>query len=91
MNILKTVVTVTVLHDADDPLKIRDCTLEDIGHEISYGEWLGSVDYGVTTRIPWEQVAEECRKLGNDGTFFDKINTPNLHEEKDNANHHPAS
>lgn len=68
MNIQKTVFTVTVLHEKGAPIGHMD--LEDVLSEIDTGDMLGACGTPMTVDVPPEAVEDECRAVGNDGTFF---------------------
>lgn len=63
----KTVITVTVLHPADEPLPgPLDLLLE----EMDSGSAVGQETDRVTTPVPTGLVKDELLALGNDGEFF---------------------
>lgn len=67
--IVKTTITFTVLHRADNPLS--DHTLEEVLWEASEGDAVGWETDRVTQPVPDDRLADELIALGNDGTFFD--------------------
>lgn len=67
--IVKTTVTITVLHRADNPM--TDCDIEEVLYEMREGEAVGWETGRVTETVAAEQVPDELVALGNDGTFFD--------------------
>lgn len=79
--ISKTTITFTVLHRADDfPLggeyfgeydNPYDGELGYLMKEAWDGGMVGSESEAVTVEVPEDQVRDELRALGNDGTFFD--------------------
>ena len=68
--IVKTTVTVTVLHRADN--RLTDHDIEDVLYEIREGEAVGWETDRVTEPVAAEQVPDELVALGNDGEFFDE-------------------
>ena len=67
-DIIKTTITLTVLHRIDDGPE--DMSLERISEEMDMGEFLGKKEITSTQVIDPEKVAEEEIALGGDGTFF---------------------
>lgn len=67
--IIKTVITITVLHRADNPMTEYD--IEEVLYEMREGEAVGWETDRVTEPVAAEQVPDELVALGNDGTFFD--------------------
>lgn len=67
--IVKTTITITVLHRADNPM--TDCDIEEVLYETREGEAVGWETDRVTEPVAAEQVPDELVALGNDGTFFD--------------------
>lgn len=67
--IVKTTITITVLHRADNPM--TDCDIEEVLYEMREGEAVGWETGRVTETVAAEQVPDELVALGNDGTFFD--------------------
>lgn len=65
--IVKTTITFTVLHRADNPM-------ESLGHAMSEswdGDAVGWETESVTVPVSPDDVVDELVALGNDGTFFD--------------------
>lgn len=67
--IVKTTITITVLHRADNPM--TDCDIEEVLYEMREGEAVGWETSRVAEPVAAEQVPDELVALGNDGTFFD--------------------
>jgi hypothetical protein len=67
--IVKTTITITVLHRADNPMTDHD--INEVLYEMSEGEAVGWETDRVTNPVPADQVGDELGALGNDGTFFD--------------------
>lgn len=67
-NIVKTTITITVLHRADN---ILESDLEDVLYEINEGAAVGWETNRTTIPVPVDRVSDELVELGNDGTFFD--------------------
>ena len=72
--IVKTVITVTVLHEADSLEDagniISSMSLGEIGYMIDEGDGLGDYVISYMDEVPPDKVREESIVLGNDGTFF---------------------
>lgn len=71
--IVKTVVTLTILREAetlDAASDIGYMGLLDVAYMIDEGDWIG--DYTVTQmdEVPQDKVEAELIALNNDGTFF---------------------
>ena len=66
--ISKTVITLTVLHRADEPLSP---SLDDVLYEITEGGAVGWETNRVSSAVAPDAVQSELIALGNDGTFFD--------------------
>ena len=64
----KTVVTVTVLHEAGESLD--GLSLSDIAYELDEGSMIGSFGLTSLTDIPDSQLEDELLQIGNDGEFF---------------------
>jgi hypothetical protein len=67
--IVKTTITITVLHRGDNPMTDHD--IEEVLYEMREGEAVGWETDRVTEPVPADQVSDELLALGNDGTFFD--------------------
>jgi hypothetical protein len=67
--IVKTVITVTVLHQAGS---LEGMDLADIAYEIDEGDWLGQTEMREEL-VPDDRVRAECEELGNDGSFFEHL------------------
>jgi hypothetical protein len=74
MKVLKSVILLTILRPAGEGVgldNITDYALQDIGHNIDDGPWLGSMQLvGVETEVPPERQEAECQALGCDDNFF---------------------
>ena len=69
MNIQKTTITVTILHDATDPISEMD--LATILREMDSGNLIGTTySTNSTVNVAPEDVREELLSIGNDGTWF---------------------
>lgn len=68
--IVKTTITVTLLHRADNAL---GDDLDDVLYEMREGDAVGWETNRVTEPVAADQVEGELIALGNDGTFFDEI------------------
>lgn len=68
--IVKTTVTITVLHRADNPM--TDHGIEEVLYEISEGDAVGWETGRGTVPVDPKDVRDELIALGNDGTFFDE-------------------
>lgn len=85
--IAKTVLTITVLHDAEDD--VSSLPVEEIAQEMNNGFCVGTVEHVSTVVVPAAKITEELLACGNDGTFFedfldaatDLIPTPELEGE----------
>lgn len=66
--IVKTTVTITVLHRADNNL---GPDIQDVLYEMNEGAAVGWETDRTTVTVPAERVCDELVELGNDGTFFD--------------------
>lgn len=69
MSIQKTVISFTLLHPAG--LELED--IDDAIHEAREGDAVGMETDRITTDVPADSVADELRKLGNDGAFFEEV------------------
>ena len=67
--IVKTTITITVMHRGDHPLTDHD--IEEVLYEMREGDAVGWETDRVTEPVPAERVCHELVALGNDGTFFD--------------------
>jgi len=67
--IVKTTITITVVHRADNPL--TDHSIDEVLYEMQEGDAVGWETGRVTEAVPAERVCDELVALGNDGTFFD--------------------
>jgi len=67
--IVKTTITFTLLHRADNPLD--EYTIEEVLYETREGWAVGWETGRVTEPISPDRVADELVALGNDGTFFE--------------------
>ncbi|USN15619.1 hypothetical protein KIKIMORA_05010 [Brevundimonas phage vB_BpoS-Kikimora] len=93
--IIRTVITVTVLHTAhtpEDVHAVERMSLGQIGHFIDEGDGLGeSVTFSIDEIAPAE-VADLERKMRGDGTFFqqdvaDIYFPPHLRSDDESAQH----
>jgi len=69
--IVKTVITFTVLHRADNPM--TDYSIDQVLSETNEGDAVGWETDRTSQTIPPEQVVDELIALGNDGTFFEEV------------------
>lgn len=67
--IVKTTITITVLHRDDNAMTDHD--IEEVLYEMRDGEAVGWETGRVTEPVPAEKVYDELVALGNDGEFFD--------------------
>jgi hypothetical protein len=67
--IVKTTITITLLHRAENPM--RDYDIEDVLYEMREGDAVGCTTSRITEPVNPENVVDELCDLGNDGTFFD--------------------
>ena len=67
--IVKTTITITVLHRDNNPM--TDYDIENVLYEMREGEAVGWETDRTTEPVPADRVADELVLLGNDGTFFD--------------------
>jgi hypothetical protein len=68
--IVKTTITVTVLHRAADVLP---SSLKDVLYEMDEGFAVGWQTGRVSETVPADQVETELIAVGNDGAFFDDV------------------
>lgn len=68
--IVKTTVTITVLHRAENHL---GDDIEDVLYEMREGIAVGWETGRSSEPVPADRVGHELRELGNDGTFFDDL------------------
>jgi hypothetical protein len=68
MKIRKTIIALTILHEADE--KVEGLGLEHIAHQINEGGWLGGSAILSAEDLDPDKVSLECKALGNDGSFF---------------------
>ena len=66
--IVKTTVTITVLHRAENVL---GPDIEDVLYEMNEGSAVGWETGRTTVPVPADRVCDELVGLGNDGVFFD--------------------
>lgn len=66
--IVKTSITITVLHRVDNTL---GDDIEEVLYEIREGEAVGRETDRTIEPVPADLVSDELVALGNDGTFFD--------------------
>lgn len=64
----KTTYIVTVLSE-DSPVH-PDADIEDVIREMSDGSFLGDVTRDSVEEIPADLIEQECKNVGNDGSFF---------------------
>lgn len=69
--ICKTAYTVTVLHVADEPLRLMN-DLQYVLDAMNTGNMVGQWDRVSTEVVPSEKVVEELEAVGNDGVFFNE-------------------
>ena len=72
--IVKTTVTITVLHRADNPL--TDHGIDEVLYEMSEGDAVGWETDRDAVPVDPKDVLGELIALGNDGTFFDDDDEP---------------
>lgn len=68
VDIVKTVITFTVLHRADNPITDLETAL----YEANEGDAVGWETDCTSEPVDPEQVVNELVALGNDGLFFDE-------------------
>ena len=66
--IVKTTVTITVLHRSEN---ILGPDIEDVLYEMNEGDAVGWETNRTTVPVPADRVGDELVELGNDGSFFD--------------------
>jgi hypothetical protein len=66
--IVKTTVTIAVLHRAENVL---GPDIEDVLYEMNEGSAVGWETGRTTVPVPADRVCDELVELGNDGIFFD--------------------
>ena len=73
MSIIKTTITLTILHDEDDypDYGAADMDIEDVLHEMDCGDMIGVFSVSKVEEVHPDNVEAELKALGNDGTFFD--------------------
>lgn len=70
--IIKTVLTITVLHNESDDIATWD--LDEIFGEMNEGCIIGGpLEVTSSQEVSSSKVCEELKLLGNDGSFFDDI------------------
>lgn len=67
----RTKIMVTILSPYDQ--SAEGVSLSQIAEEMDNGEWLGNLEVLESVILPKNMVRRECRRLGNDGTFFDDV------------------
>jgi hypothetical protein len=66
--IVKTTITLTILHPADE--SPEGLGLDRIAYEIDEGGWLGTSSIVESAQVPANKVQAECVALGSDEFFF---------------------
>ena len=69
--IVKTTITITVLHRADNP--VTDHDIEQVLYEMAEGDAVGWETGRTTDPVPAEKVSSELIALGNDATFIEEV------------------
>lgn len=67
MKIMKTVISVTIMHPEAEPLDHK--SLGEIGYQINEGDWLGRISTLSEETVPPDKIVAEAKALGNDGSF----------------------
>lgn len=67
--IMRTTVTVTILHPVDETPD--GLSLEEIGRQMDDGGWIGQSAVTTSDAVPDDAIRAELQALGNDGAFFD--------------------
>lgn len=71
MTIYKTIIQVEIL--AEEPYTCGD--LEELHYDITNGEYIGSIIPLGFVEVPDPEVRDELRRMGNDGTWFERPET----------------
>jgi hypothetical protein len=69
--IVKTTITITVLHRDSNPM--TDYDIREVLYEMQEGDAVGWETDRTTEPVPADRVADELVSLGNDGTFFEDV------------------
>lgn len=73
-DVVKTIVSFEVLTYADEAPVLRSKSLSDIAYEVCDGDWIaGSLIFSKPSVVPREELSDELKAIGNDGTFFDDM------------------
>lgn len=71
-NIVKAVLSLTVLLPEDQVADFKGATLEAILEETDTGAWIaGTVQKSEPVVVPADKLEAELQAIGNDGSFFD--------------------
>ena len=73
--IYKHVVKVTILSENDSLENSlgQEWDLSDVQYAITDGDCIGAVSHESTDEVPSREVGKELFAIGNDGTFFDDL------------------
>jgi hypothetical protein len=76
MPVFKTVLQVTVLHEANSMAEAADniaaMPLTDIAYELDDGQFIGRTVPQPPVELSFDDLRSELMEIGNDGTFFDE-------------------
>ena len=67
MKIMKTVISVTIMHPEAEPLDHK--SLSENSYQINEGDWLGRISTLSEETVPPDKIVAEAKALGNDGSF----------------------
>ena len=89
--VYKHVLVVTVLspHESAEDSFGSEWSLSDVQDAITSGDCIGSVQHTATTQIDPSNTRSELLAIGNDGSFFDDLDTPNDYGDSDRDYTHP--
>jgi hypothetical protein len=69
------VVTVLSSHESTEDTFGSEWSLSDVHDTITSGDSIGSVHHQSTTKIDCSEIRSELLAIGNDGSFFDDLDT----------------